>query len=157
MAGIKHLIECHCFLAIYKSDKKNPPLHKFPVYSKLDEYGNIISKFAKCNNCDSLHKVTEIGNSEFVPGKDEIATTITKDDISNNIPQKYVNLLNNYGCDISSWEHVEDVINEKRWGETIVLSRDIVNEKTSVKILEIISKDNFKISNEIIDDFLRGN
>ena len=32
MAGVKHLIECHCKLRLYRDNKKNI-YHKFPVYS----------------------------------------------------------------------------------------------------------------------------
>ena len=37
MPGIKHLIECHCYLKIYK--KENTFInHKFLVYSKVNEF-----------------------------------------------------------------------------------------------------------------------
>ena len=156
MPGIKHLIECHCFLAIYKSKSgKIPPVHKFPVYSKIDKNGSIIEKVAKCNNCDALHRIVEIGTSYIVAGKDQTIVTLTKDDISNNIPSRLENILRNYNCDISSWEHVEDIIDEKRWGESIILKREIINEKTNVKILEILNENTFKIKNEIIDEFIK--
>ena len=67
MAGVKHLIECHCYLAIFKKNSKIP-VHKFPVYSKLDKEGRVIEKIVKCNNCEALHKIIEIGkkfNSKF--------------------------------------------------------------------------------------------
>ena len=52
LPGIKHLIECHCVLAIYKKNQKIIN-HKFPVYSKIDEKGAVIPKLSKCNNCDT--------------------------------------------------------------------------------------------------------
>jgi len=155
MPGIKHLIECHCYLAIYKSDSKIPPVHKFPVYSKLDQYDNIIEKTVKCNNCDSLYKITEVGKSYLIPGKDETKITVSKNDLRNNLPVKLVNLLEEYDCDISSWEHAEDILEDKRWGESIVIKRDIINEKTNVKILEILGRENFRIKIEMIDDIIK--
>ena len=68
--------------------------HKFPVYSKIDKLSNkVIPKFAKCNNCESLHYVYDICKSELRPGKDQTQITISKDDISLMIPGKLVNIL----------------------------------------------------------------
>lgn len=155
MPGIKHLIECHCYLAIYKSDSKIPPVHKFPVYSKLDSDDKIIKKVVKCNNCEALHEITEVGVSVLIPGKDQTKVTINKKDLSFNLPQKIVEILYQYDCDISSWEHILDIIEEKRWGEPVVLSREIINEKTNVKIIEILGKNNIRIKNETIDEFIK--
>lgn len=156
MPGIKHLIECHCFLAIYKSDKGSiPPVHKFPVYSKIDDSEKVIQKIVKCNNCEALHKIIEIGKSQIIAGKDQTIVTLSKDDLVNNLPKNLVSILSNYDCDISSWEHAEDIIYEKRWKEPIVLKREIIDEKTNVKILEIIDSRTFKIRNEVINEFLK--
>ena len=64
MLGIKHLVNCHCYLKIYQKNE-NIIYHKFPVYSKIDENGNIIPKNVKCNNCNAFHKVYEIQKSEI--------------------------------------------------------------------------------------------
>ena len=155
MPGIKHLIECHCYLAIYRSDSKIPPVHKFPVYSKIDDTGRVIEKIVKCNNCDSLHRVFEIGKSQFIPGKDETKVNTKIDDLIHSFDQKFVNVLKEYQCDISTWEHILDIIEEKRWGEPVVIKRDIIEEKTIVKFLEVKSKNSFNIKIETIDEFIR--
>ena len=155
MAGIKHLIECHCYLAIFKSDSKIPPVHKFPVYSKIDSNDKIIEKIVKCNNCEALHRVMEVGMSQLVPGRDQTTVTVTKDDLLNNLSNIITRVLLQYDCDISSWEHVEDIIEEKRWGEFVILRREIINEKTNVKLMEVLGVENIKIKNEIIDEFLK--
>ena len=81
MPGIKHLIECHCYLAIYKKHH-NPVNHKFPVYSKVDEDGVVVKKNVKCNNCDAFHFVYDLCKSEIKAGKDQSNLIITKDDLS---------------------------------------------------------------------------
>ena len=68
------------------------------------------------------------------------------------IPDPIVNILNEYDADISSYDHVIDIIEEKRWGEFIVLKRDIINEDEVVKILTINEKDKLKISTETINN-----
>ena len=155
MPGLKHLIECHCTLAIFKNNNEMIN-HKFPVYSKFDSSGRIIRKVVKCNNCDMLHEVYDVCKSEIRPGKDSTQITISKEDISFMLPDKVVNLLTKTEVDISVWEHVLDVIEEERWGEVIVLKRDIVDELTNVKAVIFESETKFKIFSETINDLIRG-
>ena len=68
------------------------------------------------------------------------------------IPDIIVNILNEYDADISSYDHVIDIIEERRWGEFIVLKRDIINENEVVKILSIHGKNKVKISTETINN-----
>jgi hypothetical protein len=154
MPGVKHLIDCHCVLALYKQKEKIIN-HKFPVYSKVDNNGLIIPKLAKCNNCDTLHNVYDICKSEIKAGKDQTNVVVTKDDLSLMLPDKLSNLLIKIDSDISVWEHVCDIIEEERWNEIVVIKRDIVDENHVVKILEILSEDKFKIKSEIINSILR--
>ena len=154
MAGIKHLVECHCVLALYKNSEKIIN-HKFPVYSKLDESGNIISKIVKCNNCDAVHLVKELCKSEVLFGNDQTEVILTKEDIGYMLEGKIHNMLTKLDPDISVWEHVLDTIDEELWGTEIVIKRDIVGEKQHVKVLEILGQDRFKLKTEVIKDIIR--
>ena len=151
MPGIKHLIECHCVLKIYKG-QKNIQNHKFPVYSKIDRNGKIVPRLVKCNNCESLHFVNDLCKSELKGGKDQSLVTITIDEIMLSLPDRLNQILSKLDCDISIWEHCLDVIEEERWNETIVLKRDIVDENQQVKILKILSENKFKIENASINN-----
>lgn len=152
MPGIKHLISCHCTLAIYKNNQKTI-FHKFPVYSKTKD-DVIVPKLVKCNNCDTLHKVYDYCKSEIVYGKDQSGIVMTKEDLSLSLPDKIVNMLTSTNSDISVWEHILDIIDEKRWGEFVVFKREIIGEKQHVKILEILSESRFKIKNETIENII---
>ena len=155
MPGIKHLIECHCTLKIY--DRSNNLLnHKFPVYSKLNEDGSVIKKLVKCNNCDALHKIIDICRSELVPGKDETSITSSLEEIMISLPERLVSILANLKCDISTYEHCLDIIEEERWGENVVLRRDIIEEKENVKLLTINSETKYKIQTKIINNILEN-
>lgn len=151
MAGIKHLIECHCYLSIFKNNSKIT-YHKFTVFSKVNEYSKLIEKYVKCNNCESVHRVFDIGKSEIFPGKDQTESLSSKEDISISLPAKLVKVLDKYEKDICDYEHALDAIEEKRWGEIIVLKRDIIDEMHQVKYLIIKSRDNFEIKNDVIND-----
>jgi len=149
--GIKHLIECHCYLALFKKNEKIIN-HQFPVYSKLDEFNNLVPKLVKCNNCEAVHHVSEIGRSELRPGKDQSTIILSKKDLSVMLPVKIGNIFNEINTDISNFEHALDIIESKRWGESIVIQRDILGEIEQVKIITINSRDNIKIQLEKIDN-----
>ena len=152
--GIKHLIECHCILPQYK--RRDPPFyHKFTVYSKIID-GLVYEKYAQCNNCDIVHKVFDICKSEIVVGKEEFNTGLTISDMSLQLSDKLSMLLSNSNCDYATWEHVLDIIDEERWEEPVVIKREIVDDKTVVKILKIQSGERIKIQTKTIEDQLVG-
>ena len=153
MPGFKHLIECHCTLKIY--DKKNNLVnHKFPVYSKIKESGGVVPKIVKCNNCEAVHKVTDFCVSELMPGKDQTSVISDVEEISLSLPDKLVNTLRKLECDISCYEHCLDIIEEERWGEFVVLRRDIIDEKENLKLIFINSENRFKIQTKVINNII---
>ena len=149
MSGTKHLIECHCFLKIFNKSEKQIN-HKFPVYSKLDNDGNVIKRLVKCNNCEALHQVYDICKSELKPGKEDIETVLSKEDIILMLPDKIANVLIKNNADISDFEHALDIIENKEWESFIVIKRSIVDEDEQVKILQIMSDEKIKIFNKDI-------
>jgi len=155
MQGIKHLIECHCFLKIFDKSE-NKINHKFPVYSKLDENNNILPKLAKCNNCESLHYVYDACKSELRPGKEDITSILTIEDIMMMLPDRINSVLTANRSDIADFEHALDIIENERWGETIVVKRSIVGEIENIKILQIDGENKIKILNKEINTILVG-
>jgi len=153
MPGIKHLIECHCFLTIYKKGKKMIN-HRFPVYSKIDDQGKLIPKLVKCNNCEAAHYIEKIGRSELRPGKDQSDAVIKIEDIKHDLPDRIFKYLIENNCNIADFEHAKDIIQEKRWGESIVIRRDIVKEKQQVKYIVVNDKNNFQVKSDVIEDLI---
>jgi hypothetical protein len=150
--GIKHLIECHCTLKVYEG-KENHLFHKFPVYSEYSENKSIVEKISKCNNCGTLHKVYDICKSEIVRGgKDNNNAEINIDDIALQIDKKIENALRRYDCDISVWEQVLDIIEKEAWKFPVVISREVIEGKYHVKVLEIISDSKLKIFSKTIEN-----
>ena len=120
MSGDKHLIQCHCVLPQFRK-MANPVFHKFVVFSKTDEEGDVIQKIAKCNNCGVLHKVVDFCKSEVIYGIDESFATMTISDISNEIPEKIREILESHNCDIATWEQISDIIENKYWKKLTML------------------------------------
>ena len=150
MKGIKHLIECHCFLKIFDKGEKKIN-HKFPVYSKFDENDNVVPKLVKCNNCESLHYVYDVFKSELRPGKEDITSILNIEDIVQMLPDKISNVLTSNRADIADYEHALDIVENQLWGSIIVLKRSIVGESENVKVLQIDSESKIKILNKEIN------
>ena len=154
MKGIKHLIECHCMLKTIQ--KGNSPIyHKFVVYSKFDDYENIVPKCVKCNNCGTVHYVYEICKSEIKTGKEDISSINTIKDISLSLPDKIVNLLLENDSGLAIYEEVLDVIENSFFPVSIVLQRETIEDIIQIKTLIIQDKDKFKIENNFINRVIK--
>ena len=59
-------------------------------------------------------------------------------------------------ADIADFEHALDILDNKRWGENIVVKRSIVNDIENVKILQINSEDIIRLFNKEINTIVMG-
>lgn len=155
MNFVKHLIECQCTLKIYKN-KSKPIFHKFQVFSRI-ENENIVEKYVMCNNCDILHKVTEVFSSEIQWGKESLKSLVnSKDDIKFNLISRkksdIVDLLELNDIDISDWELVEYLVEKNKEGR-ILLSKEEIENNTVYKLL-YIEKDHHRIKTEITQRYI---
>ena len=88
--GVKHLVECHCILPQFKKSE-SIVFHKFTVYSKLTEKGDVIEKTVQCNNCNVIHKVSKLCNSRILAGRDEYSAGMSIEDLSVQLDSKISN------------------------------------------------------------------
>lgn len=131
--GMRHLIECNCISPVFKN--RNPVIwHKFPVFSIIDEDNNVIPKYAQCNNCGIIHKITEIGVSEITT-KEHLKSIRNINDIKFGIQSDIAGLLEQYNKDISVWEETEFILNNEKWGSMIILDQETEDGITSGKVL----------------------
>jgi hypothetical protein len=143
----KHLIQCHCILPQFRK-MQNPVFHKFVVFSIIDN-DTVVPKFVQCNNCNAVHKVYDICKSEMSPGKDELRSVTTINEVKIFLSSDIVNLLETYKCDLPIWEHVKFCIDESRWGDKVILTRETIDEEVTGKILTILAKDRFTLESYI--------
>jgi hypothetical protein len=149
LEGIRHLIECHCTLPQFRN--ANPPVyHKFVVFSVLDE-DSIQKKLVQCNNCGILHKIVDLCKSEIAHGMEEGHSLRTAEDIKLGIPDKLATFLTQQNADISMWEYVEFILDNKQERE-VILKKEQKDELTQLKILHIKEDGTFKVKNETRQD-----
>ena len=151
MNGQQHLIQCHCMLPQYRG-RKDPVFHKFIVFSVIDDSDTVIPKYTQCNNCGAVHKVYDICKSEMIVGRDELNTVTTIDDIRRGLPTDLRDVLTSYNCELHTWEHVLFIYLNEHWGQTVVLTRDTINNEVQGKILRINGQDEILIENYIISE-----
>lgn len=147
--GTRHLVECHCVLPQFRN--ANPPIyHKFVVFSTLID--DVVSlKMAQCNNCGILHKVIDICKSEIAHGLEEGKSIRSIEEISLGIPQRLAEFLIQQKVDISIWENIEFLLENKKESE-IILGREQKDEVTQLKILHVRDDGTFKIKTEVRQD-----
>lgn len=143
-SGFKHLLTCRCVLPQFKKVKPAPPEHQFPVFSIIDDDGTFRMRFAQCNNCGIIHKVIDICRSEIV-NKEAMVSIPTIDEIKSSLPSGLVNLLESNSADIATWEAVQFIIDNKQWGNFVVLSTDEIDGVRQGKYVRLLSETMFKV------------
>jgi hypothetical protein len=149
--GQRHLVTCKCFLPQFKK-RESPPSHKFVVFSVIGEDDVVEVKYAQCNNCGSIHKVIDVCMSEILIGKDEMHSIMTIDDIKTSLPKSLVDILERHTLDVSSWEQAAFIIENKEWGNYVVLTQDGDEGTRQGKYVRILSETFFKIDSFVRDD-----
>ena len=148
---VKHLVECQCILSIFKN-KTKPLYHKFQVCSFLED-DSIIEKYVICNNCDVVHKVSEVCKSEIMWGIDNIKSLVTTiEDIRFNFDSNgfegLSNILTQFNSDISDWE-LADFFLENNMSGTILLEKEEIENNIVYKFIEFNNNNTYKIKKEI--------
>ncbi len=141
--GIKHNIQCLCVLPQYRN-KPNAPAHEFVVFSVIDESDTLEEKYAQCNNCGVIHKIVDVCRSEIATNRAEI-TVLSKEDIKLMLPSPVVNTLENYECDVPSWEHALFIIEERQWDQFIVLEKNVIDDGFEGKLLRFKGDNRYAI------------
>jgi len=145
LQGIKHLVQCHCILPQYRYSQ-DPTFHQFVVFSIIDtESDTVIPKFSACNNCGAVHKVFDIQKSEIITGRDEVATAMSIDDFALSLPGDLFELLQSYNREIADFEHAQFLLENKLWGQHIVLSREELDDFAQGKMVKFLEENRFKV------------
>jgi hypothetical protein len=151
MKGVKHLVQCHCVLPLFRG--KDPPVfHMFTVFSVVDENDNFIEKTAKCPNCDALHRVTEVGRSEIAHGKDGSSSAMDIEDIKSQLPTGLASILDRHKVDEATYEQALFYVNTYNTDDPIVLARERLEDKTSIKALWMKPDRSFRIESIVRQD-----
>lgn len=152
-SGQKHVIKCRCILHQFKT-KKNPPTHSFVVFSIINDDDSVVSKYVQCNNCGIIHKVTDIGRSEIINGKEHMSSIVTLNETKMSIPERLVILLEANNVDQPTWEYTKFIIDNERWGDCVVLSTDETEGTKQGKYVIILGENLFKIESFVREEVL---
>lgn len=153
LRGQRHLINCRCVLPQFKN-KKDPPVHKFVVFSTIDEADSVIPKFSQCNNCGIIHKVVDICKSDILSGKENMSSIVTLEDIKSSLPSNLKDILERHNVDMSTWEQAQFIIENKMWGDFVVLAQDEDSGTKQGKYVRIMSDSFFKIESFMRQDVI---
>jgi hypothetical protein len=145
--GQKHLIKCRCILPQFKQ-RQNPPPHHFIVFSVLNEEDQTIeTKYSQCNNCGVIHKIVDICKSEIQTGKENMNSLIKLEDIKPSLHSNFSSILEANNADLATWESVQFIVENKQWGNYVVLSTDAENDEIYGKYIRILGESICKVEN----------
>jgi hypothetical protein len=150
--GQKHLVKCRCVLPQFKNSL-TPQQHQFLVFSEIKD-DVVKQKFVQCNNCGIIHKVTDICTSEIMQGKEGMSSIVSIEDIKISLHPNLVSILERNNCDLPTWEHAQYVIENKSWGDIIILATDVEGDVKSIKYVRILGEGMFKIDSHSRKDVL---
>lgn len=148
MQGIKHLVKCKCVLPQFKSQVIQ---HQFIVFSVIDDNNEVIPKFVQCNNCGAVHKVFDICQSDVMKDKENLNSIKTIEEIELGLPEKLSTILKNNNCDVPTYEKAQFIIENKQWGEFVVLTSDYEDGLKQGKYIQILGENLYKV-----DTFVRN-
>lgn len=145
--GQKHLVKCRCCLPQFKS-LENPPAHQFPVFSVI-EGDSFKQSYAQCNNCGVIHKVVDICVSEIQVGKEHMNSLIKLEDLKHSVHPNFSAILENNNADLPTWQALAFIVDNKRWGDFVVLSKDTEGDEIHGKYIRILGESLCKVESFI--------
>lgn len=151
--GLKHLITCRCVLPQFKRSD-DPPRHQFVVFSTVND-DVVVPKFAQCNNCGVIHKVVEVNRSEIMLGRENMGSLVTIDDIKAGLPQQLSNILETNDVDLPTWELAQFILENKQWGNFVVLRTDEEDGLKQGKYLRILGEAMFRVESFTREEIIK--
>ena len=148
--GQKHLINCRCVLPQFKNTP-NSKNHRFVVFSDVIE-DVTKQKYVQCNNCGLVHKVVDICTSEIMQGKESMGSIMSIEDIKVGMNQSLIGVLERYQCDLPTWEHARYIVENKRWGDIVILTNDNEDDDKVIKYVRILGETLFKVDSHTRKD-----
>ena len=150
--GHKHLIECRCILPQFQK-MKDPPLHKFVVFSVLED-DEILPKLAQCNNCGIVHRVTDVCKSDIVVGKEHAGSIMTVSEVLSHLPEQLREQLEAQDADLATCEAARFIVDNEHWGDYVVLTSDKADNMRQGKYIRILGKTLYKIDSFTSDEVI---
>lgn len=152
-SGLKHLITCRCVLPQFKR-MPDAPQHQFVVFSAIEDDGNFRTRFAQCNNCGIIHKVTDYCRSEVV-SRESMGALTTIDDVKVGLPPQLAALLEANQADLATWEMAQFILENKQWGNFVVLTTDEEDGMRQGKYVRIMSETMFKVESFMREEVIK--
>ncbi len=151
--GQKHLIKCRCILPQFRNVPV-PPSHQFIVFSVIDDTDLVVPKFAQCNNCGIIHKVTELSRSELV-GREAMSSLMTIDDVKTSLPPSLITILEGASADLPTYEAAKFIIENQRWGDFVALTSEVEDNVRQGKYVRVLGANLFKVDSYIRDEVIK--
>ena len=102
-------------------------------------------KYSQCNNCGLIHKIIDICTSEIIENKEDMSSLLSIEDIKTSLPSNLVDILERSNVDLPTWEQAQFFLENKDWGNFIVLAQEEESGSKQIKYVRIMSETFFKV------------
>lgn len=92
-----------------------------------------------------IHKIIEVGITSTMK-KDSLLSLPTIDELKSNLPEKLQLELGKYNLPLPTYQELNFVFSNQCWGKTVILSKEIIDEFTVGKFIQIFGPSLWKIS-----------
>lgn len=150
LESIKHLITCNCILRQYEEYIPSV-FHKFIAFSVINSDGSIKPSYAKCNNCNAIHKIIEVNTSERIR-KEDSPLVPDIEEIKASLPEKLIGLLIKYDLDTPTWQQIKFSYENEKWDKPVILYRETQGEDSQGKYLLLAGKMLWRIESFSTED-----
>lgn len=131
---------------------KDPPFHHFPVFSVIDDNDQVELKYAQCTNCGIIHKVFDLCRSEILHGKEALQTLPRLDEIKLALSPEIRALLETQGVDITVYEQLVFIMDNRQWNEIVVLSTEFEGTTRTVKYLQVLGENRVRVQSTTLKE-----
>jgi hypothetical protein len=85
-------------------------------------------------------------------GKENMSSIVTVDDIKAGMPANLIDILDRNDVDISSWEQAQFILENKLWGDFVILAAEEESGVKQGKYVRFMSETFFKVESYVRDE-----
>ena len=111
----------------------------------MDDDDKVIEKYAQCNNCGIVHKITDICKSEIMHNHEELKSELSLNEIKLSLSESVVTILESSNADLPTFEAISFYLKHDKKGKFVVISKEEINGKIRGKLLRYEGNGRFAV------------
>jgi hypothetical protein len=98
--------------------------------------------------------VNDICTSDILPGKENMGSIVKIEDVKTSLPSNLIDILERNNCDLPVWEQAQFILENKQWGNFVILAQEEEAGTKQGKYVRIMSETFFKVESFVREDIV---